>query len=311
MLDVRRLRVLNEVARRGSFSSAAESLSYTQSAVSQQIAALEREAGAILVERNARGVKLTDAGRALVCHAESILARLADAEDELQAIAGGRAGRLRLAAFPSSCATLMPIAIARFRERHPGVELTLEPLEDAEAVQGLRAGDVDIALVIGTSYDAPAADGIEREMLLDDPFSVCLPADHRLASKARLKLGDLADEQWMIGSTVRCPDSGIFLRAASAAGFEPRIAFQLDYYLDIQGFVASWMGVSFIPKLAMVAVRDDVVIRPLGARPPVRRISLATLSGSFLSPAKEAMLTVLREVAAEFDAEPATLALAS
>lgn len=311
MLDVRRLRVLSEVARRGSFSAAAEALSYTQSAVSQQIAALEREADAVLVERNARGVKLTEAGRVLVTHADSILARLADAEDELQAVTGGRAGRLRLAAFPSSCATLMPIAIARFREQHPGVELTLEPLEPAEGKQALRAGEVDVALDIGASYDGPAEDGLEREILLDDPFSVCLPAEHRLAAKQRVKLADLADEQWMIGSTVRCPDSGIFLRAASAAGFEPRIAFQLDDYLAIQGFVAAGMGVSFIPKLAMVAVRDDVVIRSLGARPPARRISMVTLAGSFLSPAKEAMLAILREVAAEFDAEPATLALAS
>src|SRR5215210_7436979 len=123
MLDVRRMRVLREVAARGSFSSAADSLSYTQSAVSQQIAALEREAGSRLVERSARGVRLTDAGRALVRHADVILARLADAEDELQAIAGLRGGKLRISAFPSACATLMPLAIVRFRDRHPGVEL--------------------------------------------------------------------------------------------------------------------------------------------------------------------------------------------
>src|SRR3954451_20663797 len=125
MLDVRRLRVLREVAGQGSFSAAAEALSYTQSAVSQQIAALEREAGARLVERSARGVRLTDAGRVLVGHADAVLARLADAEQELEAISGVRGGRLRLAAFPSACATLMPLLVARFRERHPGVELSL------------------------------------------------------------------------------------------------------------------------------------------------------------------------------------------
>src|SRR5919198_4999051 len=134
MLDVRRMRVLREVAVRGSFSAAADALSFTQSAVSQQIAALEREAGTVLVERNARGVRLTDAGRALVRHTQAILARLADAEAELEAIAGLRAGRLRLAAFPSAGATIMPEAIARFRERHPGVDLTLEPAEPEEAI---------------------------------------------------------------------------------------------------------------------------------------------------------------------------------
>ena len=135
MLDVRRLRVLREVAARGSFSAAADALAYTQSAVSQQIAALEREAGTTLVERNARGVRLTDAGRALVEHADAILARLADAEAELEAIAGLRGGRLRLAAFPSAGASIMPEAIARFRERHPAVELTLEPAEPGPALQ--------------------------------------------------------------------------------------------------------------------------------------------------------------------------------
>src|SRR3954454_19274118 len=124
MLDVRRMRVLREVARRGSFSAAAESLAYTQSAVSQQIAALEREAGTRLVERNARGVRLTDAGRALVEHADALLARLDDAEAELEAIAGLRGGRLRLASFPSAGATIMPQAIARFRARPPALERT-------------------------------------------------------------------------------------------------------------------------------------------------------------------------------------------
>ena len=134
MLDVRRMRVLREVAVRGSFSAAAEALSFTQSAVSQQIAALEREAGTTLVQRSARGVRLTEAGEALVRHAEAILARLAEAEAELEAIAGLRGGRLRMAAFESAGATLMPLAIAAFRERHPAVELsmTLSEPEDCD-----------------------------------------------------------------------------------------------------------------------------------------------------------------------------------
>src|SRR5919109_3514881 len=126
MFDVKQLRVLRAVAEHGSFSAAAEALSYTQPAVSQQIAALERHAGTMLVDRGSRGVRLTDAGRALVDHADIILARLADAEAELEAIAGLRGGRLRLAAFPSVAASLMPVAIARFRERHPGVELSMD-----------------------------------------------------------------------------------------------------------------------------------------------------------------------------------------
>src|SRR5919204_1677404 len=147
MLDVRRMRVLREVAQRGSFSAAADALAYTQSAVSQQIAALEREAGARLVERNARGVRLTDAGRALVAHADAILARLADAEAELEAIAGLRGGRLRLASFPSAGATLMPEAIARFSKRHPAVELSLAEAEPDESLPRLKAGELDLILI--------------------------------------------------------------------------------------------------------------------------------------------------------------------
>src|SRR5436305_1647490 len=138
MLDVRRLRVLKEVAAKGSFSAAAESLAYTQSAVSQQIAALEREAGLQLVERSARGVHLTDAGRVLVRHTDTVLRGLAEAEAELEAMAGLRGGRLRLVAFPSAGASLMPEAIARFRELHPAVEITLAPAEPDEAVELLR-----------------------------------------------------------------------------------------------------------------------------------------------------------------------------
>ena len=134
MLDVRRMRVLREVAQRGSFSAAAEALSFTQSAVSQQIAALEREAGTTLVERSVRGIRLTDAGRALVRHTEAILGRLAEAEAELEAIAGLRGGRLRMASFESAGATLMPLAIATFRERHPAVELSLSLAEPMESV---------------------------------------------------------------------------------------------------------------------------------------------------------------------------------
>src|ERR687886_371360 len=125
MLDVRRMRVLREVAAQRSFSAAAEKLGYTQSAVSQQIAALEREAGATLIERNPRGIRLTDAGEALVRHADKILARLAEAEAELEAIAGLRGGRLRLATFPTAGATLVPRAIAEFANRHPAVQLSL------------------------------------------------------------------------------------------------------------------------------------------------------------------------------------------
>src|ERR671935_2434830 len=161
MLDVKRLRVLREVAQQGSFSAAAEALGYTQSAVSQQIAALERETGSTLLERTARGVRLTDAGRALVEHADGILARVAAAEDELEAIAGLRGGRLRLASSPTAGATLVPLAIAEFSRRHPGVELSLIEAEPEDAIPQLKAGELDIALTF--EYQALGASVYQPE----------------------------------------------------------------------------------------------------------------------------------------------------
>jgi DNA-binding transcriptional LysR family regulator len=313
MLDVRRMRVLREVAAQGSFSAAAEQLAYTQSAVSQQIATLERETGTTLVERGSRGVRLTDAGRALVEHTDVILARLADAEAELDAIAGLRAGRLRIVSFPSAGATVMPPAIARFRAAHPAVELTLWPAEPADGMAMVRAGEADIALTVEPpdACNIPV-DGIERTTLLEDPMFAMLPAGHPLARRRRLSLGDLAAESWIIGSSAgTCPDAQIVLGACRGAGFEPHVAFQSDDYLAIQGFVAAGVGVSLIPDLALVTVREDVVVRSLGAGRPSRLIVAATLADGWASPARQAMLAMLREVGEEFSGERRALKIAS
>jgi DNA-binding transcriptional LysR family regulator len=312
MLDVRRLRVLKEVAAKGSFSAAAESLAYTQSAVSQQIAALEREAGMQLVERNARGVLLTDAGRVLVSHAEEILRRLADAEAELEAMAGLRGGRLRLVAFPSAGGSIMPEAVSRFRTLHPAVDITLAPAEPDEAIELLRSGEADVGLTIETTWAQPGDDGLLRTHLLDDPMYIVLPVGHPQAARPRVKVADLAEDAWILGSgDASCPDSQILIRACNAAGFEPRIAFQSDDYNAIQGFIATGMGISMIPDLALTTVRNDVVVRSLGAKAPARRISAITTEGGFCSPAKQAMLDVLVATAAHWTGERRQLALAS
>ena len=316
MLDVKRLKVLREVARSGSFSAAAEELGYTQPAISQQISALEREAGTRLLQRGARGVTLTDAGRSLVDHSDAILARLAAAEEELEAIAGLRGGRLRLASFPTAGATLVPLAIAMFSDRHPDVELSLIEAEPEDALPRLRAGDLDVALTfeyssLPGSVHEPLNDEVELVHLLDDPMYVALPRSHPLARKRGLKLEELADENWILGTTGSCPDASIFLRSCQLAGFEPRIAFNSDDYFAMQGFVAAGVGASFIPDLALMSVREDIIVRSLGPRPPVRQIMAATLKDSFLSPAKQAMLDVLVEVGEEFAGKHRGLALAS
>jgi DNA-binding transcriptional LysR family regulator len=226
-------------------------------------------------------------------------------------MAGLRGGRLRLAAFPSAGATVMPRAIACFREKHPAVELSLLPAEPDDAITLLRAAEIDIGLTISTAFSCTEQPGILETHLLDDPMYIALPQSHPLARKRTLRLGDLAEEQWILGSTSGCPDTSIFLRACQSAGFEPRIAFHSDDYFAIQGFVAAGVGASYLPDLALISVRDDIVIRSLGARPPVRRIMAATLEDSWCSPAKQAMLETLVEVSSEFGVARRELALAS
>jgi molybdate transport repressor ModE-like protein len=298
MLDVKRMRILKEVADRGSFSAAAEHLSYTQSAVSQQIAALEREAGTQLVTRGSRGIRLTEAGEALVRHADAILTRLADAEAELEAIAGLRGGRLRLAAFPTVGATLMPLAIATFRERHPDVELTVRQLEPEDSLPLLKSGELDIALTIepNSIHDK---EGLESTFLLDDPMFAALPLSHKLANKPRVRLKDLSNEAW-IGTTDACSCGALVRNHCIRVGFDPSITFESDDYLQIQGLVAAGVGVAMIPTLALTTVRDDIVIRDLGSDAPVRKIAAATLPGAQRSPAARAMLSVLSDVATQY-----------
>src|SRR5436190_5413553 len=299
MLDVKRMRILKEVADRGSFSAAAEALSYTKSPGSPQRAAHAREAGAQLVTRGSRGIRMTEAGEALVRHADAILTRLADAEAELQALAGLRGGRLRLAAFPTVGATLMPLAIAHFRERHPDIELTVKQLEPEDSLPMLKMGELDIALTIEPNSSGDD-EGLDTTFLLEDPMFVALPVNHPLAHKSRVRLRDLAQESW-IGTTDAC-SCGALVRnhCIRGGGFEPQITFESDDYLAIQGLVAAGVGVAMIPTLALTTVREDIVIRDLGNEAPVRAIAAATLPGAQRPAAARAMLDVLTEVASQY-----------
>lgn len=309
MLDVRRMRVLREVAQKGSFSGAAESLSFTQSAVSQQIAALEREAGTVLVQRSARGVRLTDAGEAVVRHADAILARLGEAEAELEAIAGLRGGRLRMAAFESAASSIMPPAIAAFSKRHPAVELSMALLEPEDSLPQLRAGELDLIITFESRPTDAVVDGIALVHLLDDPMFLVLADDHPLARRRNLRLADMAGEAW-IGGQAGCECNRLILRSCAAAGFDPRIAFETDEYSAVQGLVAAGVGVSLIAELGLINARDDIVVRSLGRETPVRQIHAATLAEGYRSPATQAMVEILRDVAARYQQRRPRLALA-
>ena len=303
MIDVRKLRVLCEVARHGSFSGAAGSLGYTQPAVSRQIATLEAELGTLLVRRIPRGAVLTDAGRLLVDRGETILARLDDAEAELRSLAGVEGGRLRLASFASAAASIVPRAIAEFRARHPAVELSIIMLDPAYSLPQLIAGELDIALSHDADLSAASAPGaVEIVHLFDDPFYVAMPTGHPLADVPALELASFATESWMLATTKTCPDSRLFMRSCHAAGFEPRIAFQHDDYQAMLGFVAAGVGVALIPDMAAREVREDVVVRALDRPLPPRPI-LVVLPASYRSPAAAAMLDILTEIGDAWVAE--------
>jgi DNA-binding transcriptional LysR family regulator len=300
MLHLGRLHVLLEVVSRGSFSAAAEALSYTQSAVSQAIARLEAETGATLVVRDRRGVRATAAGETLIEHAEVILAQVHAAEDALAAVLGVRAGRLRVASFPSAGASLMPSAVARFRELYPEVALTLAEGEPEEIAPRLRAGEFDLALLFEFpgALERPDA-GVRSVALLEDPMYVALHADHPLAAEPTLSLADLRSEQW-VQTSATSPCARHVVRSCLAAGFEPRVTFESDDYETVQGLVAAGVGVALIPRLALTHVHSDVVVRSLAPRSPARKVIAATASGPGAPPAASAMIALLADVARRY-----------
>jgi DNA-binding transcriptional LysR family regulator len=300
MDDLRLLKVLREVALRGSFSAAAEALSYSQPAVSQQIARLEAQAGVKLIERQSKGIRLTPAGEALVRHTERILAQLAQAQAELTEIAASARGRLRIASFATAAGTIVSRAVSAFRHMRPGVEVDLQLMDPPQSVPALRRGDVDLVITEEGGFEAdPVLSGLGVERLMDDVLYAALPSGHPLATRRAIALSDLREEEWMlVGLRGTCADSNIVLRACQEAGFEPRIAYTSDDYFAIQGLVASGMGVALVPGLALASMRDDVAVRPLRGRPPYRRIG-AVFAPDATGPVA-VMLDCLRDAVEEY-----------
>jgi DNA-binding transcriptional LysR family regulator len=304
MLNLGRMKVLQEVISRGSFSAAAEALSYTQSAVSQSIARLEAETGAILVIRDRRGVRPTAAGATLVEHADTIFAQVDAAESDLAAVLGVRGGVLRVASFPSAGATLIPQAVATFRSRHPAVSLTLAEGEPEEIAPRLRAGEFDLALL----FEFPgvrerAGVGLRAVALLEDHMHVALPAEHVLADKPALTLADLRGEDW-VQTSAESPCARHVVRSCLAAGFEPNVTFESDDYETVQGLVAAGVGVALIPRLALTRVHPGIVVRALAPRSPARKVVAATVTGPGVAPAAKTMIRVLSDVARRYTDAP-------
>ncbi|MGY1429225.1 LysR family transcriptional regulator [Streptomyces sp. MN12] len=298
MIEARHLRVLRAVASTGSFSAAGRELGCTQPAVSQQMKALESSVGTPLLVRTGREMRLTQAGEALVRHAAGIIAGLTAAEEEVAAIAGLRAGRVRLVSFPSGSSTLVPTALAALRAAHPGTRVSLEEAEPPKSVELLREGDCDVALAFRYEGAAGAEewDDLVARPLLTDRLVALVPEEHRLArTQGAVAIGELARESWIAG----CPRCrGQLVEVCEGAGFTPRIDFATDDYPAVVGLVGAGLGVAVLPQLAVESVRPRGV-RTVALEPAVRREIVAlTLPDLAQVPAVRATLDELARAGA-------------
>ncbi|MBA0053693.1 LysR family transcriptional regulator [Streptomyces sp. AJS327] len=295
MLDVRRMQVLRSVISSGSVTAAAANLGYTPSAVSQQIAALEKQAGTALLERTGRGVRATAAGRLLSEHAEVLSRNVAAAETALADLREGRTGHLSIRYFTSAGAALVAPALARLRGAHPGVRIDLELVDDpALSLSEVERGRADLALIVG----APGRprEGVLTQRLGDDAYAAVLPAGHPLADRREIALADLAAESW-IASERPGPCLDPLLDACAAAGFAPDFGVRSEDHVTAQGFVAAGLGVGVMPHLGLVNRHPDVVVRDIGRPRPFRAVHAVARQTSLAQPALAELLDALSEFA--------------
>jgi DNA-binding transcriptional LysR family regulator len=300
VLDPRRLRTLHAVITTGSIKDAAAQLGYSPSAVSQQIAALQRGTQSLLLEPAGRGIRVTEAGLLLDQHAASILERITRAEGELAALNAGRLGTLRLASFATAGAELVPPALSRVRAALPELRITLRSSEREDALALLRRGMIDVGVI--ESHRAPAGhtdDGLIYLPLLTDPFRLLLPRGHQLATRRRISLDELNAESWI---DLRC-EFGCCRAMTSAAferaGFTPNWVAEADEYWPAQGFVAAGLGLALVPALALGITHADIVVRRLDPfNEPSREVLAVTRAASTTSTAVDAMLEALSTAAA-------------
>jgi len=295
------LRVLREVASQGSFTAAAGSLGYTQSAVSRQVAGLETAAGMPLFERTARGVRLTSAGELLLQRAGTVLDEIDAAEQELSGLADPGTGRLRVGAFPTAVAALVPRAMAALGQRRPGVRISLREGGSPTQLKRLSAGSLDVAVIGFLPGGEVTADRrISLEPLLDDPLLLAVGPQHRLARRRTVDLDDLAGESWIAASA---DASDTMIGAWQWAEWRPRVDLIAREWTAKLGLVAAGLGVTLVPGLAATAVRPDVALVRVRSGPASRQVLLATRSGDGSSVLATAFGELLHDTAAELSAE--------
>ncbi len=306
MIDAAGLRVMKAIADEGSFTGAAVALGFSQPAVSQMVRRLEQRTGTVLVERFGRNVRLTQAGEVLARHAIGVLSALDAAEEEVAAIAGLRAGRVRLMAFPSSSASLVPRALALVKERFPDISVRFSEGEPPESLAALRSGECDIAVAfayegtdIGRGEDL---DYFVTHHLLDDEVRLVVPLGHPLADRQEVDLADFSDEEWIAG----CPRCrGHLLALTRQAGFSPAVSFETEDYIAVLGLVSSGLGVALVPDLILAAAHATDVAT-LSLRPASRRqIHAVTTEDLQRVPAVKATLDALTDSARHHSLTPA------
>lgn len=293
MIDVRRLAVLRELHRCGTVTAAAAALNLTPSAVSQQLAALGRQAGVPLVEPTGRKLQLTGAGLALVQHAEVVLDQLEKAETELRALAAGETGVVTIGAFPTAINGLLIPTMRALRASRPSVRLHVRDLTGDDAAGVLMQGQLDIALWLAYPGSRAAEErGAVERPLLEDALDVVLPVDHPLARKRTIALTALKDEPWVAGIP-GSPCRRIVDAACAAVGFTPRVEQFSDDWSAVVGLVAAGAGVALVPRLAQPEAADDVVIRPVAGHAPRRHIVLLTRPAAAAAPHVTAVIDQL------------------
>jgi DNA-binding transcriptional LysR family regulator len=297
MLDLRRVRLLRELAARGTIAAVADALQFTPSAVSQQLAILEREAGVPLLERAGRGVRLTDAALTLVEHADALLERAALAEADLAAAAGTVTGRARVAGFQSVLLKLAIPAIEWLARDAPRLRCELVEAEPEQAIPALALGDVDVVLADEWQHQPRALPpSLERHELLSDPVNVVLPEHHPALKRhtAAVPLAELADEPWATGHPAMGWEEMTQRICRELGGFEPDIRFRANDANVSLALVARGLALALIPDLPLVGGRRGVAIRPIAESEVTRAIFAVTRAADAARPSTQALLAAIR-----------------
>jgi len=304
MLDLHRLRLLKEFAGRGTIAATAAALGYTPSAVSQQLAVLEREAGVILLDRTARSAELTDAGSRLAAHAERILAQVEEAETDLSAQEREPAGRVSVAAFPTAAAAFAP-ALARSLRAHPRLTLLLRQTQRGEGLSSVRLGEVEVALVDDWTgrLTSTGAGVLQFYPLVRDPLVLVVPRGHALADPAEpVDLGRLSETSRWMAAPAGEPSRVAVDKLLAAAGGAPAMPWEFEGLGTILSLVSRGIGVAAVPRLALAAGEGRVVVRELPGSDAARDVYAVARTASVRRPSVAVILAALHDGAKHLSA---------